>query len=187
MAEGIMRNIDLEGFINDEENQKLLVGFTDGLYARYWQKITGSMGGMLNQTVSAGGDNTQGLGNLIPAKYKKLLNNPMLKMFLGGMGGNQGENRRSKSFTLPIAPIVGILSMPTVKAVISDIVGGRPLQVMDDIGGIVGMGSDGVFHWDWLMANMIPLGLGIAIHKLIGGKLGVNRVLASAGVPILRI
>ncbi len=95
--------------------------------------------------------------------------------------------RRSKAFTLPLAPIAGLMAMPTVRAVIYDITHGNISNVSADLGGLVGMDTSGSFHADWLLSNIIPPVVGLLVHKFVGGKLGLNRMLASAGVPMIRI
>lgn len=38
-----------------------------------------------------------------------------------------------------------------------------------------------------LIEGMTPVIVGGLVHKFIGGKLGINRMLANAGVPVLRL
>jgi len=65
--------------------------------------------------------------------------------------------------------------------------------------GVVGMG-DGVtsgltgysvfskkFEWAAMSEGLLPILAGILVHKFVGGKLGVNRALANARVPLLRV
>jgi len=40
---------------------------------------------------------------------------------------------------------------------------------------------------DGLKIGLVPIAAGVLVHKMIGGKLGVNRALANAGVPFLRL
>lgn len=77
----------VEKTLNDEEVQKLIIGFTDALFERYKQKVTGSIGGALKGSLTD--DSIQGLP--IPPKYAKLLKNPFVKMFLGGMGSGEAQ------------------------------------------------------------------------------------------------
>jgi len=42
------------------------------------------------------------------------------------------------------------------------------------------------FKWDRLSQGALPLAVGALVHKL-AGRFGVNRALASAGIPVLRI
>jgi hypothetical protein len=38
-----------------------------------------------------------------------------------------------------------------------------------------------------LKSGLMPLVIGGIVHKYVGGKLGVNRALSQAGIPIIRI
>jgi len=38
-----------------------------------------------------------------------------------------------------------------------------------------------------LRYGLLPMVLGFAVHKFIGGSLGVNRMIAAAGIPLIRI
>jgi hypothetical protein len=84
------------------------------------------------------------------------------------------------------------------------VVGGfAPLAVhaLDDfrVGGIehVGKGiavrttgymiDTGKFNFGYLKQGLLPIVAGLLVHKFIGGKLGVNRALAGAGIPFVRI
>lgn len=96
------------------------------------------------------------------------------------------KERKARSFTLPLAPIVGLgagLSVP-----IQDLMAGNYK------GAIEGAtrnytGYDpvsGQWNASYLWNGAVPLLIGILVHK-IASKLGVNRVLGQAGVPIIRI
>jgi hypothetical protein len=45
----------------------------------------------------------------------------------------------------------------------------------------------GKFTFDKVMVGTGSIILGILVHKFVGGKLGVNKALASAGVPFIRL
>lgn len=47
--------------------------------------------------------------------------------------------------------------------------------------------SGGGFKFGMLRFGLMPLIGGLLVHKFIGGGLGVNRMLASARVPLLRL
>lgn len=38
-----------------------------------------------------------------------------------------------------------------------------------------------------MIHGLTPVVLGLAAHKFIGGKLGINRMLAKSGIPLVRI
>lgn len=43
------------------------------------------------------------------------------------------------------------------------------------------------FHVNFIKKGFVPLVLGLLVHKVVGGTLGVNRALGRAGVPFIRI
>jgi hypothetical protein len=51
---------------------------------------------------------------------------------------------------------------------------------------ITGLDASGNWHIESLVKNLSPMVAGVATHK-IANKLGINRALASAGVPYLRV
>jgi len=46
---------------------------------------------------------------------------------------------------------------------------------------------NGTFNWKWMLFGMMPIVLGTVVHKIVGGKLGVNRAIAGAGIPVIRL
>ena len=43
------------------------------------------------------------------------------------------------------------------------------------------------FDMSGLGRGLVPLLLGIALHKVVGQKMGFNRMLAQSGIPLLRL
>jgi len=97
------------------------------------------------------------------------------------------KKRRARKFTIPIAPIAGIVAAPAVQAGIKNAIAGDWDGVMFEAGKFVGF-TDGKFDAFALASNIGPILVGLAVHKFVGGPpLNLNRMLASANVPILRI
>ena len=46
---------------------------------------------------------------------------------------------------------------------------------------------DGSFTPYYMTFGTLPIVIGWLIHKFVGGKLGVNKMLSQAGIPILRL
>lgn len=95
------------------------------------------------------------------------------------------HHSHKKSFTIPMAIIGGLT--PAVH----DLWDHR-----GDIGGMLTETGKIFTGWDYygqkfdlgaMKWGTIPLALGIIIHKVVGEKLGVNRQLAKAGIPLLRV
>lgn len=96
------------------------------------------------------------------------------------------KTRRSRSFTFPVAIYAGI-SAPAVK--LWEARGGGVSGISREAGRIF----TGYDFWSgtWDAGNMfyglLPVIGGLVVHKLVGGTLGLNRTLASAGIPFIRI
>jgi hypothetical protein len=43
------------------------------------------------------------------------------------------------------------------------------------------------FNLGWMMTGLFPIIAGGVIHRFVGGRLGVNRALARAGIPVIRL
>lgn len=95
--------------------------------------------------------------------------------------------RRRNSFTIPIAPMIPVTAIVYTHA--SELIRGvDPYTVLDRFSTeMVGYSFKyGGFSMEGLKRGLIPIGAGLLAHK-VASKLGFNRMLASAGVPILRI
>ena len=90
--------------------------------------------------------------------------------------------------TIPIAPVMGLASMfgRTIPLVMrGDTDGAMKQAVYDTIGFNMWNNS---FDGAKMVANMTPLIAGLLIHKFVGGSpLNLNRTLARARVPFIRI
>lgn len=98
----------------------------------------------------------------------------------------KGYVHRAKSFTIPVAPVVGILSMRGVSEAMKCLSYGDTNNAINWLKTIVGTNSAGKFQWSLFAENMTPLVTGMAVHYA-ASKLGVNRALGRAGVPVIRI
>ena len=52
--------------------------------------------------------------------------------------------------------------------------------------GFTGIGSDGKFNFANLRQGLMPIAAGFGVHTL-ASKLGINRAIARAGIPFIRI
>jgi len=94
---------------------------------------------------------------------------------------------RSKKMTIPIAPLAGIMGAPGVGYAVNAAIAGSYEEMFRNIKSLVGVDGNGRFDFNLLKINMTPIVAGLAVHKLVGGKLGVNRALAAAKIPYLRV
>lgn len=95
--------------------------------------------------------------------------------------------RHSRAPTLPLAAMAGFVPAATY-AYLDYKAGGPQLMASGLCARLTGFNpADNRFHTELLWQGIIPIGLGILAHKYIGNKLGVNRALANAGVPLLRL
>lgn len=98
------------------------------------------------------------------------------------------RKRGKRKFTIPLAPIIGIVAAPSVRQTVDDLMKGDFNTAMAHAGHIVGIQTDGKFNAQLLISNIGPMVIGGLVHKLVGGApLNLNRMLASANVPVIRI
>lgn len=94
----------------------------------------------------------------------------------------------TKSFTLPLAvaaPIGLTLIGPAQKAMAGDYMG-----ALDELAWkFTGINrSTGQFDMNALKQGLLPVVGGLLVHKFVGGKpLNLNRAIANAGIPFIRI
>lgn len=102
------------------------------------------------------------------------------------MAKTRKNGHRRSGFTIPVAAVAGFL--PLVGNVM-------PLfsQGAEPVGWMLTQALTGydtrtkAFWVGNLYKGTIPIAVGMLAHKIIGGKLGVNRMLAAARIPIIRI
>ena len=101
------------------------------------------------------------------------------------------KKKRSRKFTLPIAPLAGLavgMAMP-----IGELMAGNIPRAIDYLAynylGIAGTTTGQIsFNPDGMKNGLLPLVVGGLVHKFVGGApLNLNRMLAAAGVPVIRI
>lgn len=102
------------------------------------------------------------------------------------------KRRRSRKMTIPLAPVIGLV--PLVAPAIQNIIAGAPLIDVADALCWHGLGIRDVpagtpsFDMGKCLTNFTPLIAGLLIHKFVGGApLNLNRILARANVPFIRI
>ena len=89
--------------------------------------------------------------------------------------------------TIPIAPIAGIIATPAIQQAIPSLLAGQYTQGMAQLGYIVGIvDSSGKFDFNLMKKNVMPMIAGVLVHKL-ASMAGINRLLAKAKVPYLRV
>lgn len=101
------------------------------------------------------------------------------------------KNRGKRKFTIPLAVVAGVgagFAQPIATAMKGDYPAALG-QVVHNYTGFEGVEQGNVkFNPEHLKKGLLPLIVGVLIHKFVGGPpLNVNRSLAAAGVPIIRI
>lgn len=104
------------------------------------------------------------------------------------------KKRGARKFTLPLAVVGGLIggigrTSPRGTTLIGDVIQGDFEGLMYDAREILG-GVDmyGRLQVKWLVETYGPIVAGLLIHKFIGGPpLNLNRALAAANVPFIRI
>lgn len=95
------------------------------------------------------------------------------------------KHRRRRGFELPVAVVAGML--PGAWRVWEQ---RSDLNHITNEAGRVYLGYDswtGQFGFDAMKWGTVPLILGLLVHKFVGGTLGVNRMLARARLPVIRL
>lgn len=97
------------------------------------------------------------------------------------------KKRGKRKFTIPIAPVVGL--MAGLAGPIKDLMDGEVDFAVNKLKySYLGITPDGVFKAEALMSGLFPLIIGGLVHKYVGGApINMNRMLAQANVPIIRI
>jgi len=89
--------------------------------------------------------------------------------------------------TIPLAPIMGLLPMVN-RGITAAMAGDLPTAMTHLTYDTIGVDGAGVFHGDKLISNILPLVAGLLVHKFVGGPpLNLNRILANAKIPFIRI
>lgn len=103
------------------------------------------------------------------------------------MPRKQRGHRKSGGFTLPLAVVAGFVPAVSSTVTFASQVGWK--GALPHISRIMtGYNpDDGKFYPGMMLKGLGPIVLGIGVHKFIGGKLGVNRALAAAKIPFLRL
>lgn len=97
----------------------------------------------------------------------------------------KGHSRRG-SLTIPVAPVLGLaasLIEPLDHIAHADVKGGLQLATM----AFTGFDFHGTFDPWRMKQGVLPVAVGLAVHYIVGNKLGANRMLGRAKVPLLRI
>lgn len=98
----------------------------------------------------------------------------------------KGKRSRRNGFTIPLAVIGGIV--PTAAFAAEGLSVGGPMEAAKR----ASMRLTGYNPWEkrWYLsefaAGWLPILAGVVAHKL-ANKTGINRAIASAGIPLLRI
>lgn len=93
---------------------------------------------------------------------------------------------RKKRFTVPVAVILGF--MPLVGKAVSDVQAGGWSNLRATVPALIPYDPvNRRIDFSQMGLGTYPIIAGILAHKIIGGILGVNRVLSRAGVPWIRI
>jgi len=98
------------------------------------------------------------------------------------------SRRYSKNMTLPLAVIAG-MAVPAVDLWQNGIQQGDTKRTMNTAAAIFTGYNPESKTWEvaYLKRGLLPVVMGLLVHKYVGGKLGVNRALAGAGVPLIRL
>ena len=101
------------------------------------------------------------------------------------------RRRGKRNMTIPLAPIAGIGfalaggQYPPLEAAMAGNYEAALIRLAERF---CGVGRPGVFEPHKLAQGLFPVIMGLLVHKFVGGPpLNANRMLAAAGVPLIRI
>jgi len=98
------------------------------------------------------------------------------------------KHHRRPGFTLPLAVVAGFAS-PVGRAGSQFINVGWQAGVSEISKSMIGIdpyANPIKFDWTYLRYGLVPIALGVGVHKL-AGMFGLNRMIARAGIPFIRI
>jgi len=141
------------------------------------KKVTKKNFGRIAKKASGGGSRS--------SKLTKTVKKTTRRRF--SLARRRRGRRGSRKFTLPLAPLIGLAA--GIAPAIGPLTRGQVDEAVKTLRwNYLGIAWDGAFAARGMMNGLFPLILGVLVHKFVGGApLNVNRMLASAGVPIIRI
>jgi hypothetical protein len=97
---------------------------------------------------------------------------------------------RKKHFTIPLAVVGGFLPFAswtygTIRA--DGHWNGFSTWAKYAPKRFIPINESGKFDASKLSVGILPILLGFAVHRWVGGKMGVNRMMARAGIPLIRL
>ena len=94
---------------------------------------------------------------------------------------------RATSMTIPLAPLAGL--GVGIAGPVSQLLSGHYEEAAKSFGYRYTPFNPytGKLDFTGMSKGLLPLVAGLAVHKFVGGKMGFNRMLAQAGVPLLRL
>ena len=110
------------------------------------------------------------------------------------MSKKKKSHRHKRQFTLPVAVAAGFL--PGVMRILTHFQNpglhgqsnGFSAAGVEASRVYLGLDPrDGSWNPGLLTLGLLPILLGGIVHRFVGGRLGVNRMLAGAGIPFLRL
>jgi hypothetical protein len=88
--------------------------------------------------------------------------------------------------TIPLAVVGGIMGAPGINMAITHASQGNFSAIPNDLKLLAGVSGGGSFSFPVLQQNLTPIIAGLLAHK-IAGMAGVNRMIAKAKIPLIRI
>jgi hypothetical protein len=101
----------------------------------------------------------------------------------------KARKHKRAGMTIPLAVVAGFapLAMGELGAVKRALSGDTACAAQQAVIYATGYNTDTkAFHWPTFVGSYGPILAGMVVHKL-AGRLGVNRAIAKAGVPFIRI
>lgn len=125
--------------------------------------------------------------NIRARARKKKASNPKKKTRRSVRKTAKKKRRSRRKFTIPLAPIAGVVA--GMAEPVKHLMNGQYEEALYAVSRNYTGYRPQAQKWEpqLLMRGLVPLIVGGLVHKFVGGSLGINRMLAQAGVPIIRI
>lgn len=84
---------------------------------------------------------------------------------------------------IPLAPLIGV-AVPLIEPIRRAMEGDYMGALGEARNRFTGFDENGKFNPEWLLIGWGPVVGGLLVHKIVGGYLGLNRILAAHKIPI---
>jgi len=131
---------------------------------------------------------TEGIKTRTKAIVSRLKAETKIKKKKGGNPVAKKKKYSRRSFTIPVAPVLGIAAMTNANGAWENVKSGDFAGALEKwTKALTGYSpSQGDFDINRLNQGFVPIVVGFLVHW-VAGKIGINRALGRARVPVVRV